>query len=298
VILLCGGTGDLGGRVAARLREQGVQMRALVRPTSNAASLEALGIGLVRGDLTDPTSLEPALDDVDTVVTSANAIGRLLAGDRSVSIDGVDRAGNAALVHAADQAGVQRFVFVSAALAEEAASRSPFAAAKVATERLLRASSMREVLVRPDKFQEVWLAPSTGLNPATGRAVVYGRGTVPERYVAQDDVAALVATLALEADPPRLVEFGGPEPMTRLEVVAAMERAFGTRMRRVHVPRSALTVGAALTRRLKPEVASLLGMALAADTATISWTDAPLRERGINPRSVSDAIAEMAHSSH
>jgi hypothetical protein len=38
-------------------------------------------------------------------------------------------------------------------------------------------------------------------------------------------------------------------------------------------------------------------MALAADTATISWTDAPLRERGISPRPVSDAIAEMAHSS-
>ncbi len=76
-------------------------MRALVRPTSNAAALEALGIAVVRADLTDPPSLVPALDGVDTVVTTANAIGRLLAGDRSVSIDAVDRDGNAVLVHAA-----------------------------------------------------------------------------------------------------------------------------------------------------------------------------------------------------
>jgi NADH dehydrogenase len=297
VILLCGGTGDLGGRVAARLCEQGAGVRALVRPTSNAAALEALGIAVVRADLTDPPSLVPALDGVDTVVTTANAIGRLLAGDRSVSIDAVDRDGNAVLVHAAERAGVERFVFVSAALADTAAALSPFAAAKVATERLLRASSMREVLVRPDKFQEIWLSPLTGLNPAAGRALIYGRGTAPERYVAEDDVAALTARLALEPEPPALVEFGGPEPMTRLEVVSAMERAWGTRMRRIHVPRPALAVGARVTRRLKPEVASLMGMALAADTSTITWTDAPLRERGIDPRSVTEAIGRLAHSS-
>jgi NADH dehydrogenase len=68
-------------------------------------------------------------------------------------------------------------------------------------------------------------------------------------------------------------------------------------MRRIHVPRPALAVGARVTRRLKPEVASLMGMALAADTSTITWTDAPLRERGIEPRSVTQAIGRWAHSS-
>jgi NADH dehydrogenase len=293
VILLCGGTGDVGGRIAARLCEHGASVRALVRPTSNASALEGLGIAVVRGDLTDPGSLVPAVAGVETVVTTANAISRLLSGDRTVSIEAVDRAGNAALVRAAEDAGVQRFVFVSVAMVDAAAPLAPFAAAKAATESLLRASAMHEVLVRPDKFQEVWLSPRTGLNPAAGLAVIYGRGQVPERYVAEDDVAELVVRLALEPDPPRVVEFGGPEAMTRLEVVTAMEQATGRHMRRVHVPRAMLAMGARLLRPAKPELASMMGMALAADRSAASWDDAPLRERGIPARPVSDAIAAM-----
>lgn len=294
VILLCGGTGDLGGRIAARLAAHGATVRALVRPSGNASGLEVLGIPVVRGDLSDPPSLVPAVEGVRTVVTTANSISRLLTGDRTVSIDAVDRNGNAALVHAAQQAGVERFVFLSAALLDAAAPLAPFAAAKLATESLLRASAMHEVLVRPDKFQEVWLSPKTGLDPAAGRALIYGRGLVPERYVAEDDVAELTAQLALEADPPRVVEFGGPEAMTRLEVVAAMEQATGRSMRRIHVPRAALALGARLARPIKPEVASMMGMALAADRSVATWDDTPLRERGINPRPVSEAIAAMA----
>lgn len=293
MILLCGGTGDLGGRVAVRLFERGASVRALVRPASDASGLESLGIPVVRGDLIDPPSLVAALDGVDTVVTTANAISRLLGGDRTVSIDAVDRDGNAALVRAAEQAGVARFVFVSMAMLDAAAPLAPFAAAKAATESRLRASPMHEVLVRPDKFQEVWLSPRTGLNPAAGRALIYGRGQVPERYVAEDDVAELTAQLAVEPDPPRMVQFGGPEAMTRLQVVAAMERATGRHMRRIHVPRPALAIGARVTRRVKPEIASMLGMALAADRSEITWDDAALRERGIPARPVSDAIAAM-----
>ena len=261
MILVCGGTGDLGGRIAARLCEHGASVRALVRPSSDPSALAALGIPLVRGDLTDPSSLVAAVAGVDTVVTTANAISRALAGDRTVSIDAVDRDGNAALVRAAEQAGVERFVFLSAAGLDSADPLTPFIAAKAATESRLRASTMREVLVRPDKYQEVWLSPVTGLDPAAGRALVHGRGRVPERYVGQDDVAELTAQLALEPDPPRVVEFGGPEAMTRLEVVAAIERATGRRMRRIHVPRPVLGIGARMLRSVKPEVASLMGMA-------------------------------------
>lgn len=298
MILLVGGTGDLGGRIASRLARRGVPMRALVRPASDASRLAAIGVEVVRGDLTDPSSLPPALDGVGTVVSTANSLARMLGGDRSVSIQAVDQAGNAALVRAAEQAGVDRFVFVSAAMVEEAAALAPFAAAKQQTERLLRESRLHEVIVRPDKFQEVWLGPATGLDPSKRRAIVYGRGLMPERYVAEDDVAKLCAMLATEDDPPRVVAFGGPEALTRLEVVAAMERAYGVRMRRIHVPRGLLAVGARLAARPKPEAASLLGMALTADRVRGEWDDQPLRERGITPRSVSEAITSMAAAAH
>lgn len=101
MILVCGATGDLGGRVVRELVGGGHRVRALVRPATDSTALEGLGVEVVRGDLRDPASLVPALEGVDTVVTTANAIGRLLAGPTDLSIGSVDRDGNANLVRAA-----------------------------------------------------------------------------------------------------------------------------------------------------------------------------------------------------
>jgi len=79
-LLLCGATGDLGGRIAARLVERRIPFRALVRPRSDAAALRSSGVEVSVGDLTDPAGLDRALDGVRTVVTTANGMGRNLAG--------------------------------------------------------------------------------------------------------------------------------------------------------------------------------------------------------------------------
>lgn len=82
-VLLCGGTGRLGGAIARRLSARSVAFRALVRPTTDAGSLRALGAEIRIGDLTDRASLVRALDGVDVVVTTANAISRILGGART-----------------------------------------------------------------------------------------------------------------------------------------------------------------------------------------------------------------------
>jgi len=298
MILLCGATGDLGGRVARLLSDKGIPFRALVRPGRPTHALTALGAEVVVGDLTDPATLPSALDGVDTVITTANAISRMLGGAKDVSIAAVDRDGNRNLVDAAERAGVARFVFVSmAGLSEETAHLAPLAAAKLATERRLEASTMRRVVVRPDKFQEVWLAPLTGIDPLRSKAVIYGKGATPEAYVAEDDVAALVVALAIEPDPPTVVEFGGPERLTRNEVCDALGAAFGVTLHPRHVPRVALRVGAALLSRPKPDIASLMGMSLYSDTHPIRWDDTALTSRGITPRTTTAYVRELAAAS-
>lgn len=291
MILVCGATGQLGGQVARRLVDRGERVRALVRPASDASALVAAGMEVVRGDLRDPASLSMALDGAETVVTTANAIGRLLAGPTDLSIRAVDGEGNGNLVRAAEAAGVGRFVFVSAAGVEGMAKVSPFAAAKWATEEALRATAMRVVLVRPDMFQEVWLAAPAGIDPGAGKALIYGRGQQRQRYVAIEDVAALCAHLALVPEPPPVVEFGGPEALTRTEVVAAFDSA-GRPMTVRHVPRVVLRVGHRALARVKPEIASLMGMALYTDTHAATWDDQPLRDAGIDPRSTTAFIQE------
>ncbi|MFH9756824.1 NAD(P)H-binding protein [Streptomyces griseus] len=61
-ILVTGATGTVGRRVVEQLLERGEHVRALTRDPARA-ELPA-GVDVVRGDLTDPASLEPALDEV------------------------------------------------------------------------------------------------------------------------------------------------------------------------------------------------------------------------------------------
>src|SRR5918993_737638 len=88
-LLLVGGTGLLGGKIAERLAARDVPFLALVRPQTDASPLEALGAEIVRGDLRDPGSVTAAVAGMTTVVTTANAIGRLLTGVKDLSIEDV-----------------------------------------------------------------------------------------------------------------------------------------------------------------------------------------------------------------
>ena len=95
MILVCGATGDLGGRIVRLLLGNGQQVRASVRPATDAAALQDAGVEVARGDLREPGTLGPAVAGVDTVVTTANA-------NRAA----VDVAGNQNLISAAQAAGV------------------------------------------------------------------------------------------------------------------------------------------------------------------------------------------------
>jgi uncharacterized protein YbjT (DUF2867 family) len=282
-ILLCGATGALGGAIARSLHVRGAAFRALVRSGSDATSLEALGAEIARGDLRDPGSLKQALEGIRTVVSTVNAIGRLLGGAQDISIRDVDERGYVNLIAAAESAGVDRFVYVSM-LGDFARARTPFTDAKLATERRLIASPVREVIVRPDMFQEVWLGPAGGFDLAAGRARIYGKGRAPHRHVAIGDVAEAVARLTLADDPPRAVGLAGPDALSADDAVAAFSRALGRPFEARHVPRIAMRIGRTLMRPVKPEVASIMGMALAGDLEATTIGDEGFRSLGIEAR--------------
>ncbi|MFD0392133.1 NmrA family NAD(P)-binding protein [Streptomyces nogalater] len=100
-----GATGLLGGRITTALLDQGAPVRALVRPGTDGdrraalAALEARGLELVEGDITDPVEkLAAAIGDATTVVSAVQ-------GGPDVIVDG-----QVNLVRAAERAGARRFV--------------------------------------------------------------------------------------------------------------------------------------------------------------------------------------------
>jgi NADH dehydrogenase len=152
---------------------------------------------------------------------------------------------------------------------------------------------MRAVLVQPGPFQETWTSPAVGIRPDKRRALVFGRGRSPSNDVAMDDVAEACVRLATMDDPPQRVELGGPEALSRQQVVDAFEHAYGIRFRRFSVPRAVLRLGAVGLRRWRPELASLFGMALVRDIEGEEVSPEPLRRLGVEPRPTTQYIEEM-----
>ena len=292
-VLVCGATGALGSRIVNRLVAAGLHVRALVRPQSSSAALEELGVEIAHGDLRDTPSLEGAVTHIDTIVSTANTIGRRFAGERRLGMKAVDDEGYAALIDAATAAAVDRFVYLSlggpALLAD-----SPFTNAKRITEARLRRSPMHEVLVRPDAYQEIWFSKEVSFDAAAGRVMIFGRGRSRVSYVGMDDVADAVVALAMAPDPPRVAELGGPEAITRIEAADAFSEAMARRLSRRHVPRAALRIGARALWRAKPELASSMAMGLAMDSADSDLGPQLFDELGIAPRPVAAYIAELA----
>ncbi len=109
--LVTGATGFTGGHLAQSLHRDGVQVRALARPTSNRQELESAGIGIADGDVTNADSLAQAVHGVDVVFHIAAAY-RDAALDES-AMRAVNATGTRLVLEAADRAGVKRVVHCS-----------------------------------------------------------------------------------------------------------------------------------------------------------------------------------------
>ncbi len=295
MFLIVGATGELGGRVVRLLRADGHEVRCLVRAGTDDAGLREIGASVVRGDLTDPSSLRAACEGADSVIATAAAIARILAGARTPTIRETDEIGMLALVDAAESAGVQRFVYIS--FPPEGAIGTAMERAKLAVEKRLGTSSMRTVILRSDAFQEIHLAPLGRFDMAAGKVSVIGKGDSRRRWIATDDVAALMAAVAVEPDPPAILTFGGPEAMSKNEAIALAEQLTNRRMKVQRMPRTVARLAIRVLGKRYDALATAFGAGLQQDTVEATWDDAPLRERGITPRSASDFLRQQPHES-
>jgi nucleoside-diphosphate-sugar epimerase len=107
IVLVTGGTGFVGGRVARRLAGNGRRVRAIVRATGSP-ELQAPGIEEIEGDFTRPEIARPAARGADAVVHCAATAGPDLETARRVNVEGTR-----AMVEAATEAGARRYVQIS-----------------------------------------------------------------------------------------------------------------------------------------------------------------------------------------
>ena len=252
MILVTGGTGFIGPRVVHALRERDKEVRALVRnPSGKAATtLAAWGAELVRGDMTDRESLRGAVEGSEVVVHLV-AI-RQGSGEqfRRVMEDGTRD-----LVAAAKDAGVKRFVLMSAlGTTEETKDLVPYYHAKWEEEQAVSGSGLEHVIFRPSFV----FAKDGGILPTFRRLAkvapvtpITGSGKQRIQPIWIDDVAAYFAQ---SVDKPEAAngtfELGGPDAVSWNEFWARLKRALGQRRPSVHVPMALMRANALVTERL------------------------------------------------
>ena len=278
--LLTGATGRLGTEVVHAAVERGLPICALVRPTSDVATLRALDVPVVTGDLTRPGTLTPAVEGADVVL--------LLTGDSPTQAR-LERA----LVTAAVRAGVPRAVKVSA----HSAGLDPpvgFGRAHRESEDALRASGLAWSVLRPTFFMQSLLL----LADAVRRGVLVlptGRGRVA--MVDRRDVAdAVVVALADARHDGRVHTLTGPAAPTLAEVARVLSAVRGRRVRHVSPPRAvarALLPMSAGLSRWEARMAVDLFDALRQD-AQATVTGDVARLTGRPPRGLATFVSEAA----
>ncbi len=256
MILVVGATGLSGGEVCRRLAGSGQEVRALVRPTSDATKKQGLkdcGAALITGDLKDRDSLMAACRGATVVISTASSTISRHAGD---SIETVDLEGQLKLIEAAKANGVERFIFVS--FRHDGQNASPLSEAKQAVEHALR--GLNYTILQASFFMEVWLSPALGFDYRNGKARIYGSGQNQISWVSFRDVASFCAECVENPAAERaVIEVGGPDALSPLEVVRIFEQESGRRFEIEHVPVEAIEAQlAGATNSLEKSFAALM----------------------------------------
>ena len=234
-ILVTGGTGFVGQKIVHELRASGHEVRALVREPRRGATLEAWGAELAVGDVTDAVSLRQATEGVDAVVH----LVAIIKG-RPADFERVMEDGTAALVRAAEEAGVRRLVLMSA-LGTSEANRDlvPYFHAKWAMEQCVEGSSLEQVIFRPSFV----FGSDGGMLPTFVRQVrwspvtpIVGSGEARLQPIWVEDVATFFArAVDLEGARGRTFELGGPDAVTWNELYERIRKVLGARRDRKSV---------------------------------------------------------------
>lgn len=281
---MTGGSGFLGSRVVPLLVGAGYEVSALARSAAAAATLDGLGATALAGDLDDPASVDAAF-----AASGAQAL---------VNLASLGFGHAPTIVAAAEEAGLQRAVFVSTtAIFTTLDARSR--AVRQAAEDVVRASALDWTILRPTM---IYGAPGdrnmARLLRLLRKAPVVplpGGGRGLQQPVHVDDLAqAVVAALTAAAAIGQGYELAGPEPLALRDVVRQSAAAVGRAPRVVSLPLAPAVAAVRLYERVsgRPRLRAEQIERLAEDKAFD--IAAARRDLGFDPRPFAAGIREEA----
>jgi len=235
-IVVIGGTGLIGSKTIAILRQDGHEAVAASPNT---------GVNTITGQ-----GLQEAMAGAQVVIDLANSPS---FEDRAVLEFFETSARNLLAAEAA--AGVRHHVALSIVGADRTPENGYFRA-KVAQEKLIKAAGIPYTIVRSTQFMEFLRAIAA--ESAKGSIVRLSPGLF--QPIAADDVAAIVADVAVAAPRNGTVEIAGPDRAPFNEIVARYLKAIGDPRQVVGDPEARYFGGRVEERSLVPLGEARLGL--------------------------------------
>jgi nucleoside-diphosphate-sugar epimerase len=252
-LAITGATGFVGGHLLDQALAAGHEVRALTRRPQNSRD----DVTWIEGALDRSDSLDRLAEGTEAVIHVAGVIN---APDKA-GFEAGNVAGTAAILDAAEQAGVKRFVHVSSLAAREP-GLSLYGASKARSETLVEAAKLPSVIVRPPavygpgdhEMLELFRMAKRGfvLLPPRGRLAVSHA----------EDLARLLLTAAVSDSPLGATiepDDGRPGGWSHEEFGKALGRAVGREVVTISTPRALLRAGAlidGLVRRRRAKLTS------------------------------------------
>lgn len=296
MILLTGGTGYVGRRMVEKLRTRPEPLRLLVRDPASAQKYGGGTVTIVKGDVTDPTSLPAALEGVDTVIHLVAIIRERSGG---VTFERMNYQGTVNIVDAAKAAGVKRFIHMSA-LGVRLDPALPYMDTKYRAQQYVENSGLDWTAFQPsvifgegDEFintlADLVRKPLLFL-PAPFLPVV-GDGKTKFQPVWRDDVIdAFIRALDDRSTIGKVYQLGGPTMITYSAMLDTIMAKLGKKRAKIHVPVALMKPVVAIMDKIlpKPPVTPAQLMMLSLDNSAPQSATADLIGR--TPLALADGI--------
>jgi nucleoside-diphosphate-sugar epimerase len=316
-VLVTGGTGFVGSHTVAALVQAGHTVRLLVRSSrrieAGLGPLGVAGVGHVVGDVTDPETVDRALDGCDAVIHAASVVS-LHVRDAARVLDTNRTAAELVIGHAVDR-GLDPVIHVSSIAAldggtpdEPITADSPittstgtYARSKAAAEHVARRfqdGGAPVVTVYPTMVMGPH-DPNLGEGTKSWQNVLRGRIPVlppgGSHVIDVRDVAAAHLAMVVPGQGPRRFVTAG-QHVTALEMVDALARATGRNLRVRTIPAGLVHAGGRVADVLQRAVPLRLPFGYeAATTLTrdpVCEDDHTWKELGVTPRPLEQTVVD------
>ena len=231
LITIFGGGGFLGRYVAQTLLGQGARVRVACRNANSAIHIKPLGnlgqVQLMEADVRKPASVARAVMDADAVV---NLVGSF------ADMNAVQNIGAGIVARAAAEAGVKALVHISA-IGADAHSNAEYGQSKAGGEEAVHAAFPSAVILRPSIVfgrEDQFINRFAGLIRMLPVVPVIGAAARFQPVFVGDVAKAVAAALAHQDG--RVLELGGPEIFSMMELNRWIAKAIGRAPVFVEVP--------------------------------------------------------------